>query len=83
MQGNTTVIGPRQHILTEAVPKESLFDLKSTFSFSDLCKWFVLVTNRSCDENDKFLPILNRRFVTNGLVTISLIDILDIDKESD
>ena len=43
------------HILSGAVAKESISDLKST---SDLYKWFGLATDGSSDENDKFLPII-------------------------
>ena len=71
------------HILSRAVAKESIFDLKSTLSSSDLYTWFGLATGGSSDENDAFLPILIRHFATNGLVTTSLIDMPDIDKGSD
>ena len=71
------------HILSRAVAKLSIFDLKSALSSSDLYKWFGLATDGSSDDNDKFLPILVRHFATNGLVTTSLIDMPDIDKGSD
>ena len=45
-------------ILSEAVAKESLYDLKSTFSSSDLYKCFGFATDGSSDKNDKFLSIL-------------------------
>ena len=71
------------HILSRAVAKESIFDLKSTLSSSDLYTWFGLATDGKSYENDTFLGILIGHFAANGLVTTSLIDMPDIDKGSD
>ena len=57
------------HLLSGAVAKESISDLKFTLSSSDLYKWFGLA-NGSSDEIDKCLPILIRQFPTNGLILI-------------
>ena len=40
-------------------------------------------TDGSCDENDKFFPVLVRHFYKDGLITTSLLDIPDIGKGSD
>ena len=58
------------HLLSGAVAKESISDLKFTLSSSDLYKWFALANDGSSDEIDKFLPILIRQFPTNGLILI-------------
>ena len=71
------------NILPEAVAKESLLDLKPDFSSSDLQNWFVYLTDGRSNENDKFLPIINRCFARNDLVTTSLIDTSNIDEGSD
>ena len=69
--------------MSGAVAKESVSNLKSTLSSSDLYKWFGFATDGSSDENDKFLPMLIRHFASNGLVTTSLLDMPDINKGSD
>ena len=57
------------NILSGAVAKESVSNLKSTLSSSDLYKWFGFATDGSSDENDKFLPMLIiRHFSSNGLI---------------
>lgn len=71
------------NILPEAVAKESLLDLKPDLSSSDLHNWFVYLIDGRSDKNDKFLPIINRRFASNGLATTSLIDTSNIDEGSD
>ena len=69
--------------MSGAVAKESVNNLRSTLSSSDLYKWFGFSTDGSSDENDKFLPMLIRHFASNGLVTTSLLDMADINKRSD
>ena len=71
------------NVLSGAVAKESVSNLKSTLPSSDLYKWFGFATDCSNDENDKFLSMLIRQFTSNGLVTTSLVDMLDINKGSD
>ena len=68
------------NILSGAVAKKSVSNLKSTLSSSDLYRWLRFATDGSSDENDKFLPTLIRHFASNGLVTTSLLDISDINK---
>ena len=71
------------NVLSGAVAKESVNNLKSTLSSSDMYEWFGFATNGDSDENDKFLPMLIRHFASNGLVTTSLLDMPDINKGSD
>ena len=71
------------HILSGAVAKESVGNLKALLNEPSLNKWFGIATDGSSDENDKFLPILIRNFAEDGFVTTSLVDMPDIDKGSD
>ena len=71
------------NVSSGAVAKESVSNLKLTLFSSDLYKWLGFATDGSSDENGKFLPMLIRHFASNSLVTTSLLDMPDINKESD
>ena len=71
------------HMLCGPVAIEPVDNLKTLLNQPDLTKWFGIATDGSCDENDKFLPVLIRHFSKDGLITTSLLDMSDIDKGSD
>ena len=71
------------HMLCGPVAKEPVDNLKTLLNQPDLTKWFGIATDGSCEENDKFLPVLIRHFSKDGLITTSLLDMPDIDKGSD
>lgn len=68
------------HILTGAVAKDIVSDLKEELSST---RWYGLATDGSSDEDDKYLPILARHIGSkSGLVETSLLDMPDINSGS-
>ena len=45
--------------------------------------WYGIATDRSIDETDKYFPVLVRYEGTDGLIHTSLLDMLDINADSD
>ena len=68
------------HMLTGEIAKEITRDLKDELLLS---RWYGLATDRSSDENDKFLPVLVRHVdKDSGLIATSLLEIPNISSGS-